>query len=83
MGELLEAAQRLRSAAARIRGECLCHQTNHDARLAADLRARSAVGCNPLLGGFPICKNYLSWLAIVRKSGCAGYCVVQRETPPG
>jgi len=29
----------------------LCHKNNYNARFAADLRARSAVGCNRLLAG--------------------------------
>jgi len=32
-------------------GKSLCHKNNYNARFAADLRARSAVGCNPLLCG--------------------------------
>jgi len=44
------AAQRLGSAAAWVRGSHLRQPTNHKARETADLRAHSAVGCNPLLG---------------------------------
>jgi len=45
------AAQRLGSAATRVRDEHLRNKTNYNAREAVDLRARSAVRCNRLLGG--------------------------------
>ena len=53
-----DAAQRLGSAAARVRGSHLRQPTDNKAREAADLRARSAASCNPLLGGFALLRLY-------------------------
>ncbi len=43
--------------AAQVLGSHLRQPTNRKARGTADLRARSAVGCNPLLARFPFVKK--------------------------
>lgn len=46
-------------------GKSLYPKSNYKARMAADLRARSAVGCNPLLdGGFLTSKRQTSPLIL-------------------
>jgi len=48
------------SAAARVRGESLRYKENYNARETADLCARSAVGCNPLLYGWLLGKQMVN-----------------------